>query len=234
MQSALTVASSGTKIYVAKGTYKPTQGIDVDENGSTEVREVTFQIPSGIEVYGGFAGTENSFTQSNLDARDFTNNETILSGDIGTQNNNSDNAYHVVYTKNVSSSTLMDGFSIILGNANGTLNNDGGGWYNISDGTNSISNPKLENIDFESNTAHANGGGMYNESDKGTSNPTLTDCNFINNFTNNEGAGMYNYSLFGGTSNPSLTNCNFNNNESNFRPLGLYQQKRVLFFKFYF
>ena len=51
---------------------------------------------NGVAIYGGFAGTEEPAT-FDLDDRDLTANETILSGDIGTPGNNADNCYHVFY-----------------------------------------------------------------------------------------------------------------------------------------
>lgn len=116
LQKGLSVAGAGSKIYIAAGTYKPSVGVDINGASGIEAREVTFQIPNGVEVYGGFAGTETgAITQAVLDARVFTTNTTILSGDIngddnvtGTfpnlvYNNYTENAFHVVYTKNVSS-----------------------------------------------------------------------------------------------------------------------------------
>jgi hypothetical protein len=210
LQEALTVASStGGKIYVAKGTYLPTNQFDFDASGGTNPREVTFQIPNGVEVYGGFAGTETTIDQAVLDARNFTANTTILSGDIGTVGDNADNAYHVVYTKNVSSNAKVNGFTITGGNANGSsVNNRGAGWYNNGSRVGNISNPSLTNITFSQNTATDAGGGMYNDGFRsGRSNPSLVNCSFSQN-TASVGGGMYNDGNEG-TSNPSLVNCSF-------------------------
>ncbi len=49
LQSALAAASSGAEIWVAAGTYGPTAGTD---------RTVSFTLKIGVEIYGGFAGTE--------------------------------------------------------------------------------------------------------------------------------------------------------------------------------
>ncbi|HEY3477130.1 MAG TPA: SBBP repeat-containing protein, partial [Anaerolineales bacterium] len=69
LQSALSAASYGDKIWVAAGTYKPTSGTD---------RTISFTLKNGVAVYGGFAGTETSRAQRNYEA-----NVTVLSGDIG-------------------------------------------------------------------------------------------------------------------------------------------------------
>ena len=66
LQSAMGNASC-TEIWVAAGTYKPTTGTD---------RNATFSLISGVEIYGGFAGTE-----SVRDERNPKTNVTILSGD---------------------------------------------------------------------------------------------------------------------------------------------------------
>src|SRR5690348_10568502 len=47
LQAALQGATSGDQIWVTAGTYKPTIGSD---------RSVTFQLKSGVALYGGFAG----------------------------------------------------------------------------------------------------------------------------------------------------------------------------------
>jgi hypothetical protein len=78
------------EIWVAKGIYTPAPG------GSS--RTSTFQLIDGLAIYGGFAGNEDPATFS-LDDRDFDANETILSGDLGLNDDSGvrqDNCYHVV------------------------------------------------------------------------------------------------------------------------------------------
>ncbi len=216
LQKALENACSGSKIYIAKGTYKPTQEFDFDGSGGTDAREVTFQIPDGVEVYGGFAGTETAFTQTDLDNRDLITNQTILSGDIGITGDNSDNAYHVVYTKNVSAATKVNGVTIKDGNADGAgfTNTLGAGWHNDGNGVGNSSNPTLINCTFSQNNAIF-GGGMLNNGFNGISSPTLTNCTFYQN-TASDGGVIYSNGSFG-VSSPSLTNCSFyQNNASGF------------------
>jgi|GEM_PF-3553566 len=73
LQDALLAAQDGDQLWIAAGIYKPDQGggqVAGDRNAS-------FVIPNGVEVYGGFAGTETQ-----LGHRDVVANATILSGDL--------------------------------------------------------------------------------------------------------------------------------------------------------
>src|SRR5512142_2257923 len=58
LQSALAAAARNDQIWVAKGTYKPTARTDPNDP-----RSVTFTLPSGVAIYGGFAGTETLLSQ---------------------------------------------------------------------------------------------------------------------------------------------------------------------------
>src|SRR5882672_9847462 len=68
VQDALAVAQSGDQVWVVQGTYLP--------GDASSPRSVTFQIPSNVALYGGFAGGETLLSQ-----RDWIAHETILSGD---------------------------------------------------------------------------------------------------------------------------------------------------------
>jgi predicted outer membrane repeat protein len=184
LQDALAAAQSGDKIWVAGGTYKPTTGTD---------RTATFTLKNNVEIYGGFAGTETSFSQRNV-----STNVTTLSGDIGTVNNTADNVYHVVTSNSPANTAVLDGFTISGGNANGSTNqNIGGGIYIVS------SNPILRNLIVENNNATSSGGGLYNTS---LANYLLTNSTFRNNTSANGGA------ISNAGSNPTLTDVTFTNN----------------------
>ncbi len=136
LQDALAVAISGDEIWVAQGTYKPTTGSD---------RTATFQLISGVAIYGFFGG------------------ETILSGDLGGNDvgftNNAENSYHVVTGSGTNVSAVLDGFTITAGSANGisTDRTDrGGGMFNNS------GSPTIINCTFIGNHAGDCGGGLYN------------------------------------------------------------------------
>ena len=197
LQPVLQAATPGTRIVVAAGTYKPTNGTD---------RTATFQLKSGVELDGGYAGDRNP---ANPDSRDSAHYPTILSGDIGTAGTKTDNSYHVVMGSRSDGTAILDGFTITAGNATGRDFPDcvGGGMY-ISSGS-----PTLRNCAFNANCA-AYGGGMYNGS---SSSPTLTNCEFSGNSVSISGqyggyacgAGMYN-----AISSPTLTNCTFGGNSA--------------------
>ena len=62
-----------------------------------------FLLPTGVTVLGGFSGSE-----INSSDRDFFQNETILSGDIGVSDDSTDNSFHVVIP--MYGSLLIDGY----------------------------------------------------------------------------------------------------------------------------
>ena len=133
LQSALASANSGDTIWVAQSVYTP-------GNNRTD----SFELKDGVTIYGGFAGDETS-----LEQRDIEKNVTYLSGDIGTERDNSDNSYTVVRLN--SGTVTLDGFTIQDGNSN----DDGGGVYNNG-------NLTLKNVVVRYNQAADVGGGIRN------------------------------------------------------------------------
>ncbi|NPD47752.1 T9SS type A sorting domain-containing protein [Lentimicrobium sp. S6] len=228
LQSALSAASSTDEIWVAEGIYKPTL---------TTTRTISFEIPSGVEVYGGFAGTESAVSERT----DFGlggANETILSGDIGTGGDNTDNSYHVVKFTNASSETILDGFTITKGYADGGTTDIesacGGGIYNDGSGNGNSSNPKITNCIITYNYAYYQGGGVLNlanyhdtptppsPSTAGASSPAFTNCTITNNTTDGYGAGVNNEGEFGGVASPTFTDCDISNNTAAVDGGGIY------------
>ncbi len=223
LQEALCTANGTSgiiqEVWVRSGTYRP-------DNGSGD-RDASFKLIDNVSILGGFDGTETLESQ-----RDPIANETILSGDIGTPANATDNSYHVVTASLNDSTAVLDGFTIRDGNANGAGSNHGGGGIIIDGGgdahfidckivDNHASNrgggmmntngssPTLTRCTFESNTVAGSnwpggGGGMHNSS---FSNPTLNNCTFGTNSTA-RGSGMANYF----SSSPILNGCTFENN----------------------
>lgn len=180
LQTALGAATSGDQIWVAAGTYIP---------GAFSTS--SFTIPSGVSVYGGFAGGENAVGDRNV-----TTNVTSLSGN-GVCN-------HVVTFNNVSAATLLDGFTIA--GASGSFPVTGGGIYNIGGGT----NVTVENCIIRNNSVYQ-GGGMYNLGTTTPSNPTVRNCQFLNNTGSYQGGGVMNYAPEG-TAGGTYVNCLFDGN----------------------
>jgi len=177
LQAALQSAASGDQIWVKAGTYKPTTGAD---------RSANFQLKSGVAVYGGFAGTEDSLSQ-----RDPATHISALSGDLlgndsgavtSSNPTRSDNSYHVVTSNGTDATAVLDGFTITAGNANGaSFEVQGGGLLNVK------GQPVLRSLIFTNNSAVTSGGGMFNYI---SSNPTLHDSSFINNAADDNGGGL--------------------------------------------
>jgi alpha-amylase len=110
LEKALEAASfcdNVSEIWVAEGTYFP---------NTTNLRSKSFVLPEGISIYGGFPDENNpTFNQRNP-----TLYETILSGDIGVSDQHTDNTYYVVHMPTSTDTTILDGFAIRYGFADGT------------------------------------------------------------------------------------------------------------------
>ena len=207
------------EIWVVEGTYYP------DEGGShvSDSRSESFHIHKNVRLYGGFVGNETS-----RDARDWMAHPTILSGDIDQDGMPANNAYHVFYLDGASyhepinNATLIDGFTITAGNANGSgADRSGGGIYCYSKGVYSCS-PGLSHLIFSGNSAAEDGGAIFADGGKiscednnsaGESSPTLTDVIITSN-TANRGGGMANDATCYGRSSPTLTNVVFSQNSA--------------------
>jgi predicted outer membrane repeat protein len=209
VQSAINSAVSGDAVWVKAGTYLPTEIPEPGTNTTATNRDRTIYLKDGVKLYGSFAGTETALSQRTETV--MAANRAIFSGDIDTPGDNTDNCYHVVLSVSDGAATVLDGFTIINGNSNGTTSSiavegqvidriSGGGMYNEN------SSCIISNCTFNSNRANA-GGGVYNLS----SSLILTNCTFSSNTSigSSGGGGMYNLN-----SNPTLNNCTFSSNTS--------------------
>jgi hypothetical protein len=216
LQDALTVAAPGNDIWVAAGTYLP---------GGPGDRSATFQLKTGIGLYGGFAGTEAS-----RDERDPAVHEAILSGDLNGNDKavlepadmvgdstRTDNSYHVVTGSGADESAVLDGFVITGGNANRSGNTDGGGMINVGTVT-VLANPTLVNCRFHGNSADRNGGGIYNE----LGDPMITDCVFSENHGDGSPIGQGGGGVHNTRGSLTLRRCRFGGNTSIGGGAGLY------------
>ncbi len=228
LQSALTSAActgTGTEIWVAKGVYKPT--------ASTSDRNAAFHILKDMQVYGGFAGTEANRTERNP-----RTHVTVLSGDIDGNDANSattnvnatwedirgGNSYHVVVMGGInfgsgnaviSASTVLDGFTITGGQADGPgyIAEFGGGLLCNGAGDGKACSPTLAQLAFRGNSAYRGGGAIYNDGQHGASSPSISQSSFSGNSSAGDGGAIYNNGRYG-TSSPSISQTSFSANSA--------------------
>ena len=189
------------EIWVAKGTYYTTTGTD---------RNISFDLPDGVKLYGGFAGGETSTA-----GRNFVTNETILSGEIGAAGA-ADNSYNVMRAQFLTTASRVDGFTIRDGNANvgNTVPICAGGGLFIRSGNDNLT---VENIVFKNNNAVFGGALNMTTFNTGITNSIshrIINCRFENNTTVANGAGgaAFIQSTAGGIVNASFTGSDFINN----------------------
>jgi parallel beta-helix repeat protein len=97
-------AGCGSEIWVAAGTYRPSERIDPGDPYTA-----TFLLVDGVAIYGGFAGNETTSNQ-----RNWLTNQTILDGNLGEYA-----VSYVVIAQNVNEATILDGFTIMRGGQSG-------------------------------------------------------------------------------------------------------------------
>jgi uncharacterized repeat protein (TIGR01451 family) len=202
------------EIWVAEGVYTP------------DAVNETFRVSANnVHLYGGFAAGESA-----REERDWVANVTVLSGDIDDNDTTDahgvvvdaadiegDNARHVLWldgetNEPVTGRTVIDGFTITGGQADGSGAHDkGGGLYCAGSGSGAECSPTLIHVTFSGNRAEW-GGAMVSYGMSGISSPTLRDVSFRGNSAEWGGA-MVNYGR-GGTSLPTLTNVSFSGNSA--------------------
>lgn len=232
LQNAITAATSGQEIWVQTGIYYPS----LDRNGviPANPRNATFVLKEGVKLYGGFAGTETILSERNPEA-----NVTVLSGDIGVGNDDTDNIYTLLLCVDLTSSSRIDGFTVTKANNNrpsGNVtiasyvvnqNSGGAGWILSSDIV-------ITNNKFIGNKSGSVAGGLFirygsiqtfvnnvftaNESVNQAgaiysidSSISFENCIFSDNIA---GAGAAAYIYNNGVSSGNISNCTFTNNKS--------------------
>ncbi|MFN5417894.1 MAG: T9SS type A sorting domain-containing protein [Flavobacteriia bacterium] len=191
LQNALSNAFINDDIWVATGTYKPTQ---------TTNRDLSFVMKNGVDIYGGFNGTESSISERNIEV-----NPTYLSGDIGAIGDNTDNTRKIVKIQNFTAPFTFDGFRVVSG-YDGLSSGNGAGIF-------ASNNPGIQltfnNTILYNNYANHSGGGMIIDN----SNTTFNNCEFLYNSSYNYGGGAI-YSANGSNSKIYLYDCKFIGNNS--------------------
>lgn len=256
LQAGLTAALPGDTVKAAQGVYTPDPGA----GSGSEGRTASFTLKPGVQLKGGYAGYSALSTWQG-DDRDTQVYITVLSGDLDGNdapidpNNHAavlgllsapsraDNSYHVVTLSNTSPDTLLDGFTITGGNANGqddawrqgggivarlasatirdctimacSALNAGGGMYTH------MGDPNVLGCAFVANYAEYSGSGMFNWG----ADPNISACVFEYNVGNwqCDGAGVYNYQ-----SNAAMVDCIFRHNDSGKNGGGIYNYQSDL------
>ena len=176
----------------------------------TATASATFQLKSGVKIYGGFVGSE-----SELGQRDILNNRSILSGDIDADDENSDgnhvvesvdqivgaNSFNVVVGSLVDEGARLDGFTITAGQADGDGDQRYGAGIFIEEG-----HPTISQCRFVGNQGGQGGGIRAHKSDG-----RIVDCSFTGNDAISGGAIEIGFGA------PSITRCDFDNNSASQR-----------------
>lgn len=197
LQDALATVVSGDEIWVAEGVYYPDEGEAGVATVTAGSRTETFQLISGVEIYGGFNGTE-----STRDARDANSVLTILSGDIGVQNTATDNSYHVLTGSGTDNTSLLDGFVITAGQADGSGNKGNGAALLIFNGASVV-----RRCLFEENFA-TQGAGVYVQNNSVSESVRFIQCQFLSNTSDSFGIAVSAY-----LASLELTSCEVRGNE---------------------
>ena len=211
LQAALAASTTpGDQVWIAAGTYTP----------DSADREVSFTIPAGVLVYGGFVGTENTLA-------DRSDGATILSGDLAaddgtrpvrppaTDDQTAYNAARAVYdatrddntrfavVRITGSNVTLDGLTITAGQG---MFSQGAG-LSAAIGYTGIT---LIGCTFTGNEGSSGGGAYFGET------VMLTGCTFTGNESEGQGGGAF-FRL-----QATLTGCTFTGNESGGQGGGAY------------
>ena len=151
LRQAFAVATPGQEIWVAEGKYSPFVSWDTSAYN-------TLNLPSGVKLYGGFAGDETK-----LEDRDWTQHIT----QIGESNQN------LIYCENTDSNTVIDGFLFRNGSA---LIDD---W---------LQKQVFCQDDPNESTCYGGGIYLYSASNTGPAFLTVRNCTFIYNVAKYGGA----------------------------------------------
>ena len=232
LTDALSLAKAGDEIWV-KGYEDITGHIYKAPNGG-------FVLPSGVGMYGGFAGNET--IKNNLPTgrhKYQMKYQTALVGDIATNDKASqqliiypendtrtDNATHVLTlqmgvtqdnTNDGNKPTIVSGFLIAAGNAKGantSANGRGGGIYvvnNSNDNNASSRHFRISQCNFANNYG-MRGGAIYVDKSCTNQQSAISYCSFFNNVAGKRGTSENEGGGMWIDGTATVYNCNINNN----------------------
>ena len=232
LESALNLAKAGDEIWV-KGYEDITGHIYKAPMGG-------FVLPSGVAMYGGFAGTET--IKSNLPTgrhKYQMKYQTALVGDIDTNDKASqqliiypendtrtDNATHVLTlqmgvtpgnTNDGSKPTIVSGFLIAAGNAKGdnsTSDGRGGGIYVVNNSNDNNAGSRyfrISQCNFANNYG-MRGGAIYVDNSCTNQLSAISYCSIFNNVAGKRGSSENEGGGMWIDGTATVYNCNINNN----------------------
>lgn len=213
LQQAINQAApGGDPVWVAAGTYTPNAYAPncTDCAGIADTRNYAFEVQDGVQILGGFPATGSP----TLADRNPVTHETILSGEVGTAGDPTDNLYHVVISVNDGLTTSLDGLIIQDGYSDNTASDltvDGEAIYaGYGAGMHIIgSSLTLQQVTFRTNYALGGyGGGLSIPESSATDPVTLINCIFSENGAEYDGGGL-DVEMF-----VVLTDCQFMNNSA--------------------
>lgn len=202
LTDALEKAVAGDQIWV-KGYNNPSFEQLYTIPRSEKTRPDGFLLKAGVKMYGGFVGTESTIAarpigngtarykhtyQSCLvadgEVKDTVSNELLIYPENTTR---ADNARHVLVmdltSATAANKTVLDGFVIAAGNADGSVNEDngrGGGVLVKSDATNNGGSYEISQCFFVNNYG-ARGGAIYVDENVQAANSYIQYCGIYNN-----------------------------------------------------
>lgn len=232
LKSALSLAKAGDEIWV-KGYEDITGHIYKAPEGG-------FVLPSGVGMYGGFAGDETiknnlptgrhkyqmkyqTALVADIDTNDKASQQLIIYPENSTR---TDNATHVLtvqmgVTKDNSNDgnkpTIVSGFLIAAGNAKGantSANGRGGGIYvvnNSNDGNAQSRFFRISQCNFANNYG-MRGGAIYVDNSCTNQQSAISYCSFFNNVAGKRGSSENEGGGMWIDGTATVYNCNINNN----------------------
>lgn len=214
LQTAISKASPGDRVWVAQGTYYPT--------GLCSDRSASFHLPDSVGVFGGFKGLEAS--TFDLSLRDFSTYQSILSGDIGQKNHRLDNSYNVVQTYLNTAHFInkihieLNGFTISNGYNTESIRG-AAGWRHRGNFL-----PHIENVIFKDNDSYRAGSlSILSFTDSLVGN--IVNCKFINNTCSGDGGSGGFIELRGSHNSMNIINCEYSRNTDKSRGTLIFQVK---------